>query len=530
MSPSETGDIASSEKSKPPPVANAAPVPEKTEGEKESDPAQNQKGQKPASGRKKLASAAMGLMSLIMSPKDDKASADGKEEEEEEVKKPEEATGTDGAKKGTEEEEQGVKKPAEATTDGAQKTDENAPPELPLANPMAMNNSYPMQPANFVNMEAGNGEYGGNRIMYPPPNMEMPAQYPPLNLPGPSNPSANGGKSFPEILYEIVSNTDNQDIISWLSHGQGFQIHNKQLFAKRILPEYFDGAKFTSFTRRLKRWSFLRVSRGPELGAYYNKCFVRGQPELVQLMRYRMKEEGDGNATQLSVAPGFLPNPDDAGKKRELPDESDVKGTISSMRQVHGGILPQIPHQGWPAAAMYGNDGFPQLPRPSQLPKRGKNDGKDKDGGGGETDGAKGTETPSKKPKHENTMYNHPNFPNMPYGANMQFQPGMMNGGMMYGGIYNGMMMNNIMGNSSGGNGNPNTGMSSTEQQPNQMPNQMMMSAAQGETGNVMGADTGAGNAMGNSGMMPATMPEGNTMKSATTQGSVTDEVTNVEV
>lgn len=518
MSPSENGDIASGEKSSPPPAANAAAVLEKTEAEKkESAP-------KPASGRKKLASAAMGLMSLIMPQKDDKASADGKEEKEEEVKKPSEATGTDDAKKGSEaeEEEQGAKKPAaEAATD--QKPDEKAPPpELPPVNPtMAMNNSFPMQPGNFVNMEAGNN--GG--YMYPPPNMMgMPAQYPPLNLPGPSNPSANGGKSFPEILYEIVSDTNNDDIISWLSHGQGFQIHNKQLFAKRILPEYFEGAKFTSFTRRLKRWSFARVSRGPELGAYYNTNFVRNQPELVQLMRYRLKEEGDGtNAMlpngQLVVAPGFLPNPNDAGKKRELPDESDVKGTISSMRQVHGGIMPQMPHQAWPAAAMYGNDGYPQLPRPSQLPKRGKNDGKDKDGG--ETDGVKGTQTSSKKPKHDNAMYNH----------YMQFHPGMMmNGGMqmMNGGMQNGMMMNNMM-------GYPNAGMMSstsnneeqTNQMPNQIPNQMMMSAAQGRTGNVMGEDTGGGNAAENSAIMAANTPQGNMQPST----NATEEVTtNVEI
>jgi len=571
MSPTktETGDTTTDEKSKPPPVIDAEPITEKAEGEKKDSAAPAQTGQKPASGRKKIRSAAMGLISLIISPKGDKASADGKEEEEKEEasKKPAEATDeakigkdkeekedevkkpaaaeatTDGLNIDKEEKEQEVKKPAEAT-DGAKKTDENAPPDLPPVNPMAMNNAYPMQPANFVNMEAGNSGYGGNRIMYPPPNMmEMPA-YPPLNLPGPSNPSASGGKSFPEILYEIVSNPTYQDIISWLSHGQGFQIHNKQLFATRILPEYFDGAKFTSFTRRLKRWSFMRVSRGPELGAYYNKNFVRNQPELVQLMRYRLKEEGDGAILpngQLSVAPGFLQNPNNVGKKRELPDESDVKGTIDSMRQVHGSILPQMPQQGWHAAAMYGNDGFPQLPKPSQLPKRDssrKNDGKEKDGGGGETDGAKGTETSSspskkKKPKHENTMYNPSNFPPNSYGANMQFQPGMMNGGM-----HSGMMMNNMMGNTFGGNGMPNypnAGMSSTfnnEERPHQMPNQMMMSTAQGGTGNVMGApplDTGEGNTMGNSGMMPANMPQGN-MESSTTQASTTEEVTNVEI
>lgn len=63
-----------------------------------------------------------------------------------------------------------------------------------------------------------------------------------------------------------------------------------------ILDRHFAGAKFTSFTRRLKRWNFVRVPRGPELGAYYNPNFKRDQPELVQMMIYRMEGEDDKDA------------------------------------------------------------------------------------------------------------------------------------------------------------------------------------------------------------------------------------------
>jgi len=99
--------------------------------------------------------------------------------------------------------------------------------------------------------------------------------------------AAPNNKNFPEVLFKIVSSEEYAHIISWLPHGQGFMIHNKQQFANMILPLYFDGAKFTSFTRRLKRWNFVRVPRGPELGAYYNKNFVRGHMELVKKMKYQ---------------------------------------------------------------------------------------------------------------------------------------------------------------------------------------------------------------------------------------------------
>lgn len=104
----------------------------------------------------------------------------------------------------------------------------------------------------------------------------------------PSGATTSSQKNFPETLFDVVSASDRHGhIVSWLPHGQGFIIHDKQRFASQILPHYFDGAKFTSFTRRLKRWSYVRVPRGPELGAYYNKNFIRDRPELVQYMRYQ---------------------------------------------------------------------------------------------------------------------------------------------------------------------------------------------------------------------------------------------------
>lgn len=475
-----TSTGADGEKSKPPP----APTEKSAAGKEESAGTPEQK---PPSGRKKIRSAVMGLMSL-MSPKD-KSSDDDKEEEGEGDKKLEEAT------------------------DNAKKNDDDAPPQLPPVNHQALNNSFPMQPAPFVPNMMGpgnNGSGGSNRILYPPPNMMDMPSYPPLNIPGPSNPSSNsGGKSFPEILYEIVSNPNYQDIISWLSHGQGFQIHNKQLFAKRILPEYFDGAKFTSFTRRLKRWSFVRVARGPELGAYYNKNFVENQPELVQLMRYQLKE---GGGAALLPDGGTIPD-HNGGKKRELPDERDVTSTIGSMRQVHVGILPQIPNQpGWPGAAMYGNDGFPQLPKPSQLPKRGRYSYSNSN------DGKEGLETPSspsekekKKSKNEDDIINHSNYPPN-YGAHMQFQ---MQSGMMMN--KNNMMMGSTFGDSASAH---------NEDQQNNMPKQMMMSTSQGSL------DTDRGNVVVGNGGMSYCMPtdiQGN-MNSTTTQSSTLGEARNVEI
>jgi len=83
---------------------------------------------------------------------------------------------------------------------------------------------------------------------------------------------------------EILSTEEIGDVIAWLPHGKGFIIYKKKKFASELLPLYFKQSKFTSFTRKLNRWGFTRVTRGPETGAYYHKYFQRGDLRLCMQM------------------------------------------------------------------------------------------------------------------------------------------------------------------------------------------------------------------------------------------------------
>ena len=53
-----------------------------------------------------------------------------------------------------------------------------------------------------------------------------------------------------------------------------------------VLPVYFKQSKYTSFTRKLKRWGFTRVTSGTELGAYYHKV------RLLIVNKTRVGERG----------------------------------------------------------------------------------------------------------------------------------------------------------------------------------------------------------------------------------------------
>eukprot|EP00581_Thalassiosira_minuscula_P007812 CAMPEP_0183702888 /NCGR_PEP_ID=MMETSP0737-20130205/839_1 /TAXON_ID=385413 /ORGANISM="Thalassiosira miniscula, Strain CCMP1093" /LENGTH=439 /DNA_ID=CAMNT_0025929571 /DNA_START=119 /DNA_END=1438 /DNA_ORIENTATION=- len=97
-------------------------------------------------------------------------------------------------------------------------------------------------------------------------------------------------RSFPIILHTIVSE-ESYHCIHWLPCGTRFVIADKEDFSKDVLPRFFGGrggatTKFTSFTRRLKRWNFSRVPSGREMGAYYHEKFRRGEPELVKAITY----------------------------------------------------------------------------------------------------------------------------------------------------------------------------------------------------------------------------------------------------
>jgi len=101
-------------------------------------------------------------------------------------------------------------------------------------------------------------------------------------------------RNFPSKLFDVISDEANTEILQWLPGGRAFIIYDKKRFAANILPHYFKQSQFTSFTRKLSRWSFVRVNRGPLMGAYYHKLFQRDKPSLCRMMSCKgSNNEGD---------------------------------------------------------------------------------------------------------------------------------------------------------------------------------------------------------------------------------------------
>jgi len=136
---------------------------------------------------------------------------------------------------------------------------------------------------------------------------------------------------FPQRLMSVLADEANHEAICWLPHGRAFIIRNRNLFAEKVMPRFFPRkSKYSSFTRKLNRWNFTRVSSGPELGAYYHEFFLRDQPHLAAQMfckNARTKiamalPEPTALHSQLSKAQAAAPEPSRLDPSHVLMDTS----------------------------------------------------------------------------------------------------------------------------------------------------------------------------------------------------------------
>lgn len=109
--------------------------------------------------------------------------------------------------------------------------------------------------ANAAAFDAANQEARGDAVFAVTTALPQVVAKPPQ--PQPKKPVA---AKFPARLMEMLSDESNGGCITWLPHGRSFLIHDVYKFTDTVLPKYFKGTKFSSFTRKLYRWGFRQVS------------------------------------------------------------------------------------------------------------------------------------------------------------------------------------------------------------------------------------------------------------------------------
>lgn len=111
--------------------------------------------------------------------------------------------------------------------------------------------------------------------------------------------TASSREKFPLRLHSVLADPTVRDVVSWLPHGRSFVVLRPDVFANYVLPRYFapevsnsvasptatqSVLKYPSFTRKLNRWGFRQVSRGPDAGAFCHDLFQRDDPGLCRDM------------------------------------------------------------------------------------------------------------------------------------------------------------------------------------------------------------------------------------------------------
>jgi HSF-type DNA-binding len=119
---------------------------------------------------------------------------------------------------------------------------------------------------------------------------------------------------------KVLSCKEYESIICWTPSGKAFTIEKPKLFASEILPQHFKTAKYSSFTRKLHRWGFMRHYRGSETGSFFHKNFMKGRLDLIEKVTCYMKDDGASNHANTMLVPDGVStnsNVDNKISKRE---------------------------------------------------------------------------------------------------------------------------------------------------------------------------------------------------------------------
>jgi hypothetical protein len=91
--------------------------------------------------------------------------------------------------------------------------------------------------------------------------------------------------SFAEKVHRILSTPEYKDWIGWLPHGRAFKVLvPKQLESNKILLNYFNHNRYSSFLRQLNNFGFKHLTAGVDRNAYYHEFMLRGLPHLCRYM------------------------------------------------------------------------------------------------------------------------------------------------------------------------------------------------------------------------------------------------------
>lgn len=113
-----------------------------------------------------------------------------------------------------------------------------------------------------------------------------------------ANQRSSSTYQFPWKLHQLLTDAQqNNDeyIVSWLPNGRAFQIHNKELFIEKYMPQYFNTQTYKSFHRSLNLWGFQSLKRGNGPMSSNNSNTASNTPHMMMIQRMMATGGGSGS-------------------------------------------------------------------------------------------------------------------------------------------------------------------------------------------------------------------------------------------
>ena len=142
--------------------------------------------------------------------------------------------------------------------------------------------------------------------------------------------------NFPAKMHAIMSRPDLADVICWMDHGRSWKVMKPREFEIRVIPTYFEHAKFSSFIRQANGWGFRRITTGRDRNSYYHPLFLRSMPHLCKNMKR------PGVSKKLAADPEHEPDLYKISELHPVPN-TPVDDSILLQCTLQGGPKARMP-------------------------------------------------------------------------------------------------------------------------------------------------------------------------------------------
>ncbi|CAB9526264.1 stress transcription factor A [Seminavis robusta] len=143
--------------------------------------------------------------------------------------------------------------------------------------------------------------------------------------------------NFPAKMHAILSRTDLRGIVTWQPHGRAWRVLKPREFEVKVLPKFFEHAKFSSFVRQANGWGFRRITQGADRNCYYHEKFLRGLPHLCKDVKR------PGVAEKKVADPAHEPDLYAISKLHPVPEKVAADESILLQCVLQGGPKARVP-------------------------------------------------------------------------------------------------------------------------------------------------------------------------------------------